>query len=120
MTVGGMLGAGLTYMDARLERHLHDRLCGLKLKLVEEPTLHAESFSVYDTGFCTIYLTTVNTIGSPLEGRTHNEPSTQDDTLKEFQSVYHGAIDMLLSDPAGEIVWKKRVDGHSISLALPP
>ena len=110
MTVGGMIGAGTTFMNMRLQRHLHDRVDGLKFKLSEQSDWRTETFSVYDTGYYTLYLSTVNAFSKPSDS----------DTMKQFQTLYHGIFVARIADQSDNTVWSRRIDEYSISLALPP
>jgi hypothetical protein len=109
MTVAGIIMAGFTYMDMRRERHLHDRLAGMKFRLAEQTDWHMETFSPRDTGYHALHLSTVNT----------SRTAPVSDTTGEFRTFYHGAFDARIVDPTNDIIWSRHIEGNTIFLALP-
>jgi hypothetical protein len=105
--IGGMIGAGMIYREIRLQRHLHDRLCGIKLKLSEPSNLQNEEFSVYENGTYTLYLSTIN----PM--------TTQSaiDTVGKKMLLYRGIFEIRISDPSGRRVYAKQLNGDTFSRA---
>lgn len=104
-----MIGAGLTFMEMKRQRHMHDRLNSMRFRLAERSGWTAETFSVYDTGYHTLFLTTVKAFSKPVKG----------DTMNEIQTRYRGEFEVRMIDPSDSVIWSKRIDGDSISLQNP-
>src|SRR5438128_1408893 len=99
MMVGGMTASGLKYREMKLQRHLHDRLCSIKLNLSEVSDWKTESFSVYRTGDHILYLTTVNAFGRQAIADSAAQPNPR----------YHGEFDVAIFDPSDQIFFQKHM-----------
>ena len=110
MTLAGMVGAGLTYMGMREQRHLHDRLAGIKFTLAKQTDWQTETFSPHDTGYHTLHLSTVNT----------SRNSAASDTAGASRTFYHGIFEARIAAPSGEIIWTRQMAGSTFFLVLPP
>ena len=106
--MGGMAGAGITFREMRLQRHLHDRLVGVPLKLSEESDWHHAPFSVYEEGTHILYLATTNTLG---------KKSVVDSTRTMVR--YQGGFYIALSDSHNRTLYSNHFDGNTMSLTVP-
>ena len=120
MTLIGMIGAGRTYMDMREQRHLHDRLAGIRFKLAEQTDWHTENFSPHDTGYHTLHLSTINTSSKPSTGKAQDDQSSTPDTSGKFRTFYHGTFEARIADPSDNIIWTGHIEGNTFFLTLPP
>jgi hypothetical protein len=119
MMLIGMIGAGRIYMDMRQQRHLHDRLAGMKFKLAEQTDWRTETFSPHDTGYHTLHLSTINTSSKSLRAKAQDDKSSTSDTSGEFRTFYHGTFEARIADPSNNIIWTKHIEGSTFFLALP-
>jgi len=99
MLLFGMVSAGVTFKEMRRQRHLHDRLCGVKLRLSEQSNWQTGLFAIYERGSHTLYLSTLNAQGKPLTI----------DTMNTIYSEHNGEIEARIINPQNTMIWSKQI-----------
>jgi len=110
---GGVAGTGITYRDLRTENLFQARTASVRVAFPDTASTSSAGFLPYREGTYTLYLSPAGPGGS--NRGTECTPAGIIDGL----SAYGGAVDLLVTDPSGEVRLRSGIAGDGAAGLTP-